>query len=162
MEIIGSYTISADKQTVWEALNNPEILRVCIPGCETLEQTSDTSFDATASVKVGPVKAKFKGSVELQDLDPPHAYTIVGSGKGGIAGFASGEARVQLSEADEGTQLDYTVDAKVGGKLAQIGGRLIQGTAKKLADEFFEGFKSKIEGPDEAGTDGETQEGDAG
>ena len=150
MEIIGSYTINADKQSVWEALNNPDILQACIPGCETLEQSTDTSFDATASVKVGPVKAKFKGSVELQDLNPPNSYTIVGSGKGGIAGFASGEAKVTLSETADGdqpgTQLDYTVDAKVGGKLAQIGGRLIQGTAKKLADEFFESFKAKVEG----------------
>lgn len=151
MEISGSYFIAADKQTVWQALNDADVLRACVPGCESLEQTSETEFEAVAAVKVGPVKAKFKGSVTLEDLNPPHAYTIVGSGKGGIAGFASGQAQVALEEAQDedgrdGTQLTYEVDAKVGGKLAQIGGRLIQGTAKKLADEFFEAFRAEVTG----------------
>lgn len=158
MEISGSYFIAADKQSVWQALNDADVLRACVPGCESLEQTSDTEFEAVAAVKVGPVKAKFKGSVTLEDLNPPHSYTIVGSGKGGIAGFASGQAEVKLEEAQDedgrdGTQLSYDVDAKVGGKLAQIGGRLIQGTAKKLADEFFTAFRAEVTGEAAEGED---------
>ncbi len=155
MDISGSYFIPADKQTVWQALNDPDVLRACVPGCESLEQTSDTEFEATAAVKVGPVKAKFKGAVSLENLDPPNSYTISGSGKGGVAGFASGQAGVRLEDGQDedgnaGTLLSYDVDAKVGGKLAQIGGRLIQGTAKKLADEFFEAFRDRVSGDEQS------------
>jgi carbon monoxide dehydrogenase subunit G len=151
MDISGSYFIAADKQTVWQALNDPDVLRACVPGCEELEQTSPTEFEATAAVKVGPVKAKFKGAISLENLNPPNSYTIAGSGKGGVAGFASGQAEVRLEDGQDddgtpGTQLSYDVDAKVGGKLAQIGGRLIQGTAKKLADDFFEAFRATVTG----------------
>lgn len=137
MEMNGSHIIPADRETVWAALNDPIVLQACIPGCKELEKKSDTELAATVVAKVGPVKATFKGEVMLQNLKPPQSYTIAGEGKGGIAGFAKGGADVFLTEVDEGTQLDYKVDAKVGGKLAALGSRLIDSTAKKLAGEFF-------------------------
>ena len=140
MEMSGAYTIPAPRAAVWEALNDVECLRQAIPGCETITRVSDTEIEATVVAKVGPVKASFKGMVTLSDLDPPHGYTIRGEGKGGVAGFAKGGAKVRLAEVPEGTQLSYDVDATVGGKLAQIGARLIDSTAKKLADEFFTAF----------------------
>ena len=146
MEMKGSQLIAAEREAVWAALNDPEVLKACIPGCEELNQTSPTELNATVVAKVGPVKAKFKGEVELSDLNPPESYTISGEGKGGIAGFAKGGATVRLTEVEGGTQLDYEVDAKVGGKLAQLGGRLIDATAKKLADQFFTNLNERLSG----------------
>ncbi|MSP66804.1 MAG: carbon monoxide dehydrogenase [Alphaproteobacteria bacterium] len=145
MEITGEYTLPAPRQAVWEALQDPAVLRASMPGCETLEKLSDTEFTAKVTTKVGPVKAKFTGKVTLSDLDPPNGYTISGEGQGGVAGFAKGSAKVQLSDAGPGqTTLRYTVDAMVGGKIAQIGSRLIEGTARKLADEFFGSFTAQV------------------
>lgn len=151
MKITGTYELEADRQAVWEALNDPEVLKACIPGCESLDKTGENELTATVTAKVGPVKAKFNGSVELKDLNPPASYRIEGSGKGGAAGFAKGGADVRLEERDGGgTVLSYDVDAQVGGKLAQIGSRLIDGTAKKLADQFFDNFRAHVETPAEA------------
>ena len=145
MDMTGKQIIPAPRQTVWEALNDPEVLKECIPGCEEIEKTGDHGFTAKVSAKVGPVKAKFAGAVELQDLNPPVSYTIVGEGKGGAAGFAKGGAKVNLAEITENgapaTELTYEVNASVGGKLAAIGSRLIDSTAKKYANDFFEKFK---------------------
>lgn len=140
MDMSGEYLVPAPRQKVWEALNDPDILKQCIPGCEEVNKTSDTSFDAKVAAKVGPVKARFAGAVTLSDIDPPNGYTISGEGKGGAAGFAKGGAKVALSDADGGTLLTYEVDAQVGGKLAQIGARLIDSTAKKMANDFFKTF----------------------
>lgn len=137
MDMKGSYDIAAPREAVWDALNDVEVLKACIPGCETITKHSDTELEATVSAKVGPVKAKFTGAVTLSDMDPPNGYTISGQGKGGAAGFAKGGAHVSLVEIDTGTQLSYVVNANVGGKLAQIGSRLIDSTAKKMADQFF-------------------------
>ncbi len=144
MEMNGDQLISADRQTVWEALNDPDILKACIPGCESLEKISDTELTATVVVKIGPVKAKFSGDVRLENLNPPESYSIVGEGKGGIAGFAKGGADVTLTEEEGGTKLSYAVNAKVGGKIAQLGSRLIDSTAKKLAGKFFESFSEIV------------------
>jgi uncharacterized protein len=145
MDLTGDYRIPAPRDTVWAALNNPEILRVCIPGCEELNKTSDTEFVARVVAKIGPVKAAFSGKVTLSDLDPPNGYTITGEGQGGAAGFAKGGAKVRLEAVDGGaaTVLHYAADAQIGGKLAQIGSRLVEGTAKKLADEFFAAFAAQ-------------------
>ncbi len=140
MELTGEYRIAASRERVWEALNDPEILKASIPGCNELQAVGDDSFTATVTAKVGPVKAKFQGQVTLSDLDPPNGYTIQGEGKGGPAGFAKGGAKVRLEEDGDGTLLRYEVEANVGGKLAQIGSRLIDGTAKKLSGEFFDSF----------------------
>lgn len=146
MKITGSYDIDADRETVWKALNDPEVLKDCIPGCESLEMTGENELTAAVTAKVGPVKAKFNGSVELKDLSPPSSYRIEGSGKGGAAGFAKGGADVSLEEKDDGgTLLTYEADAQVGGKLAQVGGRLIDGTARKMADQFFARFRDHVE-----------------
>ena len=146
MEMKGTHLIPAPKETVWDALNDPDVLRECIPGCKELEKKSDTELSATVVAKVGPVKATFKGEVTLENLNPPNSYSIVGEGKGGIAGFAKGGADVVLTDAEGGTQLDYEVDAKVGGKLAALGSRLIDSTAKKLAGDFFTNFSKKVGG----------------
>lgn len=147
MKMSGEYTLNADRETVWKALNDPDVLKASIPGCETIEKISDTEMEAVATAKVGPVKAKFKGKVELSDLDPPNSYTIAGEGAGGAAGFAKGAARVSLADAEGGgTVLSYDVDATVGGKLAQIGQRLIDGAAKKMADSFFASFAEQVGG----------------
>ncbi len=145
MDMSGEQLIAAPRGRVWEALNDPDILGQCIPGCESIEKTSDTGFEAAVTAKIGPVKAKFKGAVELQDLDPPNSYTIVGEGKGGAAGFGKGSAKVQLEDAEGGTLMRYDVKAQVGGKLAQIGSRLVDSAAKKMADDFFDRFKSIVE-----------------
>jgi carbon monoxide dehydrogenase subunit G len=150
MKLEGSQTISADRATVWAALNDPEVLRQCIPGCQSMEKEDDTHFNAVVKQKIGPVSATFNGAVELQDLNPPESYTIAGEGKGGAAGFAKGSAAVRLSDVEEGTQLDYDVEAKVGGKLAQLGARLIHGVAKQQSEAFFSKFKEVVEGPQEA------------
>ena len=145
MKMEGTYDLPADKDRVWAALNDPDILSASIPGCEAFEKTGENSFSAVAIAKVGPVKAKFKGDVELTDLDPPNGYRISGQGSGGMAGFAKGGAEVRLADADGGgTTLSYTVDAQVGGKLAQVGQRLINGAAKKMADQFFKNFAEKL------------------
>ena len=144
MEMSGEYRIPASRETVWRALNDPEVLRVCIPGCQELEQTSPTGFAATVKAKVGPVSAVFKGEVELENIDPPAGYRIQGEGKGGVAGFAKGGANIRLVEDDGETVLSYDADAKVGGKLAQIGSRLIAGTARKMADRFFGNFVEHV------------------
>ncbi len=144
MEIKGAYKIAAARDAVWAALNDPAILKQCLPGCEQLDKTSDTSFSATIKAKVGPVSARFSGDVTLEDMDPPNGYRIVGEGKGGVAGFAKGGAKVSLTEDGASTILVYDAEAKVGGKLAQIGSRLIAGTARKLADEFFKKFAETV------------------
>jgi carbon monoxide dehydrogenase subunit G len=145
MEMTGEYRIPAPRERVWQALNDPDILKQAIPGCEELVKKSDTEFEARVMAKVGPVKARFDGAVTLADLEPPESYTIAGEGKGGAAGFARGSAKVWLVEdGDRATILRYEAKADVGGKLAQIGSRLIQGTAKKMADEFFGTFSQIV------------------
>lgn len=146
MQMTGQYRIEAPREIVWKALNDVEVLRQCIPGCEEIEKTSDTSFAAKVRAKVGPVSARFAGEVTLSDLDPPNGYTISGEGKGGAAGFAKGGAKVHLTDDGTATLLSYEVDAQVGGKLAQIGSRLIDGTAKKMADDFFARFAATVGG----------------
>jgi uncharacterized protein len=140
MDMTGEFRIPAPRQRVWEALNDPEILKQCIPGCQTIEKSSDTEFAAKVVAKVGPVSAPFSGKVTLSDLDPPRAYTISGEGSGGVAGFAKGGAKVRLDEDGEATMLHYEVQAHVGGKLAQIGSRLIDATSRKMAADFFDRF----------------------
>ncbi len=146
MEMSGEYRISAPRARVWEALNDADILKQCIPGCESLEKISPTEFTAKVVAKVGPVKATFTGAVKLSDLVPPTSYKISGEGKGGAAGFAKGGAAVTLEEAGAETVLRYTAQGNVGGKLAQIGSRLIDGTARKLAEEFFGKFAATVGG----------------
>ena len=146
VDMSGEERIAAPVQKVWEALNDAEILKACIPGCESLEKVSDTQLAAVVSLKIGPIKTKFNGQVELKNLKPPHSYTIAGEGKGGVAGFAKGGADVSLVEDGDGTLLTYTAKADVGGKIAQLGGRLIQSTSKKLAGEFFSKFNETVSG----------------
>jgi carbon monoxide dehydrogenase subunit G len=140
MEMHGELRIPAPRQQVWEKLNDPETLKSCIPGCESVDKVSDTEFTAKVVARVGPVKASFTGKVTLTDLDPPVGYTISGEGSGGVAGFAKGSAKVALDDAGSETVLRYGVQAQVGGKLAQIGSRLIDATSRKMADEFFSRF----------------------
>ncbi|MGE3145776.1 MAG: carbon monoxide dehydrogenase subunit G [Pseudorhodoplanes sp.] len=144
MTMTGEVQLAASREVVWAKLNDPEVLKQCIPGCESLEMLSDHEFEAVAVNKIGPVKAKFKGKVTLSDLDPPNGYRISGQGDGGVAGFAKGGAEVKLSDQDDGTLLTYNVEAQIGGKLAQLGQRLINGTAKKLADDFFARFAEAV------------------
>ena len=153
MEFTGEYLIAAPRQTVWDALNDPDVLKQCIPGCDALEKTSDTKMSATVTAKVGPVKTTFKGAVPLSDIDPPNGYTISGEGQGGVAGFARGGASVKLAEDGGGTLLTYEANATVGGKLAQLGSRIIDGFAKKMTDQFFTRFQEVVEGPAEAETE---------
>lgn len=140
----GEVELAASRETVWGKLNDPHILKGCIPGCEELERTDDGGFHAVARMKVGPVFVRFRGKVILSDLDPPNGYRIVGEGEGGLAGFAKGAATVKLFERNGDTLLVYGVEAQIGGKLAQLGQRLIHGTVKKLADEFFVNFAGAI------------------
>ncbi|MDH3662783.1 MAG: carbon monoxide dehydrogenase subunit G [Alphaproteobacteria bacterium] len=145
MDMNGEYRIAAPRDKVWAGLNDPETLRASIPGCESLEKTGDNSFTAKVVAKVGPVKAKFGGDVTLSNINAPESYTISGEGKGGAAGFAKGGADVKLVDDGEGgTILTYTAKADVGGKLAQLGSRLIDGTSKKMADEFFSNFREQV------------------
>ncbi len=146
MKMSGSRALPAAQTAVWEKLNDVDVLRRCIPGCESLERLPDDSLKAVVAVKIGPVAARFSGDVALTDLDPPNAYRLSGSGNGGAAGFASGGANVRLSPQNSGTLLTYDVDAKIGGKLAQVGSRLIDATAAKLANEFFDRFAAEVEG----------------
>jgi carbon monoxide dehydrogenase subunit G len=147
MTMTGEVQLPATREVVYAKLNDPEVLKACIPGCETLTLTSPTDFEAVAVTKIGPVKARFKGKVHLTDLDPPNGYKISGEGDGGVAGFAKGGATVTLTEKDGGTLLTYNVEAQIGGKLAQLGQRLINGAAKKTADDFFKNFAANVAGP---------------
>tara|TARA_E500000178_G_C16972653_1_gene731715 strand:- start:3 stop:452 length:450 start_codon:yes stop_codon:yes gene_type:complete len=144
MEMISEQLIEMPRDTVWAALNDTTILQQAMPGCESFDATGENTFEARLVTKIGPVKAKFKFDVELSDQDPPNGYTISGAGQGGAAGFAKGSASVSLTEQDGATLLAYNVQANVGGKLAQLGARLIDGVAKKMADEFFENFKEIV------------------
>lgn len=154
MQLTDSYLINAPQERVWQALNDPDILARCIPGCEKLEKQSDTEFNAVVTTKVGTVKAKFNGSVSLEDLNPPHSYTMVGQGKGGPAGLAKVTANVDLKPQEGGTLLSYDAKATVSGKLAQIGARLIDSTAKRMAGEFFERFSKEVGEPAPATPEG--------
>ena len=144
MDMTGEFRIPAPRQRVWEALNDTDTLKASIPGCETIEKLSDTEFTAKVVARVGPVKATFAGKVTLSDLDPPQGYTISGEGSGGVAGFAKGSAKVNLAEDGGETVLRYTVNSHVGGKLAQIGSRLIDATARKMAADFFNRFRAAV------------------
>lgn len=147
MLLEGEERIEAPVQKVWAALNDPEVLKTCIPGCESLEKNSDTAMAAIVLLKMGPIKARFAGEVELTNLKPPHSYTISGEGKGGVAGFAKGGADVVLrEESPQVTILSYAAKADVGGKIAQLGSRLIESTSKKLAGQFFSDFNKKVSG----------------
>ena len=162
MEMNVEHRIAASPQKVWEALNDVEILRAAIPGCESLEVSDENAFQAKVTTKIGPVKAKFNFNVTLTDLNPPHSYTINAEGQGGAAGFANGSAAVSLSEEGVDTLLAYHAQAHVGGKLAQLGARLIDGTAKKLANEFFTNFSELVAGseqPDQELAEQESPEG---
>ncbi len=147
MKLSDEIRIQAPRERVFAALNDPEVLKRAIPGCQALERTSPTELTATVAAKIGPVKATFKGRVTLSDLKPPESYVISGEGKGGAAGFAKGSARVTLAEDGAATLLRYQVDADVGGKLAQVGARLIEGSSKKLAGEFFDAFRAAVAAP---------------
>ena len=144
MEMSGEYRIDAPIDKVWAALNDVEILKKCIPGCEELEKISDTEMTAKVALKIGPVKAHFKGAVSFENITPPKGYSIVGEGQGGIAGFAKGGADVQLVEDANETVLTYQAKAQVGGKMAQLGSRLIKSTSAKLADKFFKNFRDAL------------------
>lgn len=154
MDLNGTRIITADIDTVWAHLNTAGTLQACIPGCQSLEGDPQDGFSAVVIQKVGPVKATFKGAVTLENVVAPHSYTIVGEGKGGVAGFAKGRADVTLKSVAQGTELTYDATAKVGGKLAQLGNRVIGGFARKMADQFFENFQAVVEGraPASAGT----------
>lgn len=146
MELKDERDIAAPPDVVWAALLDADVLRQCVPGCTEMSGNPDDGFEATVVQKVGPVKATFKGEVMLSDMKPPHSLTIAGAGKGGPAGFASGGADVMLTPTDTGTKLSYDVNAKVGGKMAQLGSRIIDGFARKMADQFFDDFKKVVEG----------------
>ena len=157
MKLSGSYQIKLEKQKVWEALNNPEILKKAIPGCEEFIKKSDTEFTATAKNKIGPFNASFTGDIELKDIDAPNSYKISGSGNSPV-GFATGEADVKLEDINGETNLIYSVEANVGGKIAQVGSRLIDMTAKKMADVFFGKFSELISPSNESKTSNSTEE----
>jgi uncharacterized protein len=170
MELTETYTLPVPQQRAWEALNDTEILRASIPGCESIEPDGDNAYAVSLSASVGPVKARFKGRMQLTDIDAPNTYTIVFDGQGGGAGFGKGQTHVKLEpDGDEATKLTYTASAQVGGKLAQIGSRLVDGAARKLAGEFFKRFSAQVTGGDaaaqaESGDSGETtgEEAEAG
>ncbi len=153
MEMTGEQFIPAAQAEVWRGLNDPETLKECIAGCESIERVSDVEYTVVTTAAIGPVKAKFRGKLKLADLDPPNSYALSFDGQGGAAGFGKGTAQVSLSAEGTGTRLRYAVKAQVGGKLAQIGSRLIDGVAKKLADDFFAAFKQKIGTPAAAAPD---------
>jgi len=147
MDMSGDRLIAASKDKVWAALNDPDVLRACIPGCESIEKLSETEMKAVAAVKLGPIAARFSGKVLLSDLDPPNGYTISGEGQGGVAGFAKGGAVVKLTDEEGGTKLAYQVNAQIGGKMAQLGARLIDSTAKQMAETFFSKFSALVAPP---------------
>jgi carbon monoxide dehydrogenase subunit G len=144
MTMNGEVELAAPREVVWAKLNDPDVLKACIPGCEQLDKLSESEFQAIATVKVGPVKARWKGKVRLSDLDPPNSYRISGEGEGGVAGFAKGNSKVTLTAKNGGTLLSYEVEAQIGGKLAQLGQRLINSAAKKTADDFFAKFVATV------------------
>ncbi len=144
MDMTGSYRIGASRETVWAALNDVDVLKVCIPGCQEIEKTSETTMTANVVQKIGPVKAKFKGAIELLNIDAPASYTIKGEGQGGVAGFAKGGADVTLTETNGETLLEFAARAQVGGKLARLGSRLIDASAKKIATKFFDNFHGHL------------------
>jgi hypothetical protein len=144
MQFTGRYLIPAPADAVWAALNDAEVLKLCIPGCESLEKTDASTFVGAAKIKIGPVSATFKGKVELTDPDPPRRCVMKGEGQGGVAGFARGEAEVLLTPEDAGTALSYTAKATIGGRLAQVGQRLVDGAARQIADEFFSRFSARV------------------
>jgi carbon monoxide dehydrogenase subunit G len=146
MEMTGEQLIALPQAATWDALNDPAVLKQCIPGCETLERVAENQYEVTMRAKVGPVNARFKGKMTITDADPPRAYTLVFEGQGGVAGFAKGQASVALSPQDAGTRLAYSAKATVGGKLAQVGARLLDGVAKKMADQFFTAFNKHASG----------------
>jgi carbon monoxide dehydrogenase subunit G len=147
MEMNGSRTVPADIETTWRALNDPEVLKACIPGCESVERVSDNEYRLTMTARVGPVSARFTGRIVLADIVAPTSYTLSFEGQGGAAGFAKGEARVTLTANEPGTRIDYQVKSQVGGKLAQIGSRLVDGAAAKVADDFFARFVDRFGKP---------------
>ena len=156
MEMNGGNRLEASREVVWQALNDPEVLKHCIPGCESLEKTSDTEFAAQVTIKVGPIKAKFNGKVTLSDIVAPDSYRLSGEGQGGVAGFAKAAINVRLeAESETVTVLHYDVKANVGGKLAQVGARLIDATARKLADQFFARFEQVVAPRSEPPSDAE-------
>jgi carbon monoxide dehydrogenase subunit G len=148
MTMTGEVQLPASREIVWDKLNDPDVLKGCVPGCEQFERIAENEFQAVATTKIGPVKAKFKGKVRLSDLDPPNGYKISGEGEGGVAGFAKGGASVVLTDKDGGTLLTYNVEAQIGGKIAQLGQRLVVGAAKKVADDFFAKFADAVRGPE--------------
>lgn len=152
MKMNGEQLITAPRERVWEALNDPEVLKQCIPGCQSLEKETDDRLKATVAIKIGPIGAKFNGAVTLSELDPPNSYVISGEGQGGTAGFAKGGARVMLAEEGDATRLTYEVDAEVGGRLAQVGGPIVDATAKQLAGTFFKRFGALVTANEETAT----------
>jgi carbon monoxide dehydrogenase subunit G len=145
MEMTGEQQIPVSQEKTWQALNDVEVLKACIPGCESIEPSGENEYDVVLTAKVGPVSAKFKGKLKLADMKPPDSYNLAFEGQGGVAGFARGSAQVSLTpEGDGKTRLGYAVKASVGGKLAQIGSRLIDGAAKKLAEQFFSAFNKHV------------------
>ena len=150
MELTGSRVIAADRATVWAHLNDAATLRESIPGCQDLTGSPEEGFSAVVKQKIGPVSATFKGNVTLSDIVEGESYRIAGEGSGGVAGFAKGAAQVRLAEVEEGTELTYEVEAHVGGKIAQLGARLIHGVARKMADQFFDNFQAHVEKPGDA------------
>jgi carbon monoxide dehydrogenase subunit G len=155
MQLSDVKTIKASPETVWAAILNPDVLMQCVPGCQSMTGSVEDGFEATVKQKIGPVSATFTGVVKLSDIDPGRAVTISGEGKGGAAGYAKGGAKVTLLPVPEGTELSYTVEASVGGKIAQLGSRLIDGFAKKMADEFFTRFQDALEAPEEGSDEAE-------
>ena len=153
MKMSDERVIAADQATVWAALLSPDVLKACVPGCQEMSGSAEEGFEATVVQKVGPVKATFKGAVTLSDMDEPNSLRLSGEGKGGAAGFAKGSSTVQLTAVEGGTKIAYEVDANVGGKLAQLGSRLIDSFSKKMADQFFQNFQSVVEGTDDDGGD---------
>ena len=154
MELKGERLIPADIGTTWEALNDPEVLKACIPGCESLEQTGEDAYAAVVALKLGPVSARFRGNLKLADVQPPERYTIAFDGQGGVAGFGKGSADVSLAAEEAQTKLSYVARAQVGGKLAQIGSRLIDAAAARLAAEFFKAFEARLQARSDAAAGG--------
>ncbi|CAN0279018.1 MAG: carbon monoxide dehydrogenase [Mameliella sp.] len=148
MDMSGQRVIAADRETVWKHLNDPETLKACIPGCQELTGSPTEGFEAVVKQRVGPVSATFRGAVALSNVIPPESYTIIGEGKGGVAGFAKGGADVTLAAVPEGTELGYVVNAQVGGKIAQLGSRIVDSFARKMADQFFDRFVKTVESED--------------
>jgi len=145
MDMQGSRQLAVTQQQAWDALNDPEVLKACIPGCEKIEATGENQYSVTNAIKVGPVAARFNGKISLTDIDPPKGYTIIFDGQAGAAGFGKGTAKVVLTPQDTGCELGYTVNAQVGGKIAQVGQRLIDGVAKSMAEEFFKRFDGEMQ-----------------